>query len=298
MTPRHALVHSVMRTDSHFNKIVSAYPKEFFELFGLRDPGPCQVTSVAVKEISRTLDGLVEPLDNSEPLRILEFQMQSTPHILQRAGIECGCLEITHHPRPVEAYVIFGSASLDPGPSRWKKIVKVLYLDKAVKALEKRQPGHWLVALFRPLLERKNEIVEKFAQQDYAVLQKLGSSQPGTLPIAAIFLDWLVQRFKSLNSTQIAQMIAQLTPIEQTVLGMELIGKGRQEGREEGREEGMERILLKLLTKRFGKLPPKCVEGLKGLSVAKLETLAEDQLAMKTLVELQSWIVKHSKRRK
>ncbi len=287
-----------MRSDSHFNKIVSAYPKEFFELFGLPDPGPCRVTSVAVKEISRTLDGLLEPVKKSEPLRILEFQMQSTPHILQRAGIECGCLEISHYPRPVEAYVIFGSSSLDPGRSRWKKIVNVLYLDKSVNALAKRDPGHWLVALFRPLLERKNEVVEKFAPRDYATLQKLGSSQRGAAPIAAIFLDWLVQRFKSLNSTQIAKMIAQLTPIEQTVLGMELIGKGRLEGRQEGREQGMGTIIEKQLTKRFGKLTLKCLASLKGLSASKLETLAEDLLTMKTVKDLEAWFVRNAKRRK
>lgn len=286
-----------MKTDAQFNKIFSGYPQDCSLLFGLPDLGPCRFTSINLKEISRTVDGCMEPLDEAKPLRLLEFQMQSLKHITRRLGIERACVEIAWDPRPVEAYVIFATKSLDPEVEPWKNVVTSLYLDEAMEKLAKRDPAHFLVALFRPLLEPSDEVVEKMAALDYSLLADVVPPAASGTALPAIFLDWLAQRFSQHTSTQISKMIAQLTPIEQTALGRELIGIGMEKGLEKGLEkgvvrgveEGMERLLLKQLSKRFGVLPEGIKNEVEALSADGLEAFSEDIFGMTSLADVQAW---------
>ncbi len=280
-----------MRTDAHLNVLFSNYPNEFFELFGLPSPGACLMKSVTVKEISRTLDGLMEPADAEQPMTLLEFQMQLDPHILRREAIELACLEIALHPRKIHAYAVFGTESLNPQTPPWDQVVTALYLDTAVEKLATQQPNHWLVALFRPILEQNDEVVEKMARTDYATLQQVAPSHSGTTKLPSIFLDWISQRFKFYTSTQISKMIAQLTPIEQTALGKELIGKGMEKGMAKGMEVGMERVVIKQVTKKFGPVSADVKAKIEALPMNHLEAFAEDLLGLNSIVEVEAWLL-------
>ena len=153
-----------MQTDAHLYQIFRRFPELVFLLAGLPSPGPCAMKSVAIKAIARTMDGLIEPLDAGAPLQIVEFQMQLDKFIYQRIVIELCALQMEQHPREVRALIVFGTASMDPNPTCWRATVDVVYLDDAMKTLSALDPDHFLISLFRPLLEPEESVVEKLAQ--------------------------------------------------------------------------------------------------------------------------------------
>ena len=89
-------------------------------------------------------------------------------------------------------------------------------------------------------------------------------------------------------------MIIELTPIEETVCGKELIGIGversRRAGRQEGRQEEREALLLHLITAKFGRPAPALIKGVKGLSADALKDLSVALLKMKKVQELKHWL--------
>jgi predicted transposase YdaD len=283
-----------VKTDSQFLNIFQCFPEELYRLLGLPDPGPCTVQSVEIKEIARRTDCLCTPQDPAVEQLVVEFQMNRDEGIYDRSVIEAASIRIKNHPRKIRIAIVFGTASLDPQTEPWKQVVQSIYLDEAIASLARREPGHFLVALFRPLLEPENKTVEKLAPSDYSQLREMKHpAAQNASPLADIFYDWLLQRFKTLTATEIAKMIAQLTPIEETAAGRELIGigvsRGRQEGRQEGRYEGTEATLLKLLARRFSRLPASVTQSVKSLDQTGLEQLTDALLDLQSVEALEAW---------
>lgn len=108
----------------------------------------------------------------------------------------------------------------------------------------------------------------------------------------SVFLDWIMQRFQHLGKSEIEKMvISELTPIEKTKAGKELIeigyGQGiqlgRVQGREEGREEGLARGMIvgkiQLMQHQLG-LEIKPTETLIALPIDSLQSTCETLTAM------------------
>ena len=131
--------------------------------------------------------------------------------IYQRIVIELCALQMEQHPREVRALIVFGTASMDPNPTcwrSWRSTVDVVYLDDAMRTLAEIDPDHFLISLFRPLLEPEESEIEKLPPMDYDRLKgvKINDSEPAGLE--AIFVDWLAQLFKTRTRTQITKMTA------------------------------------------------------------------------------------------
>lgn len=293
----------LMKSDPHLLHIFRSFPSELYKMLHLPDPGPCQVQSVAVKQISRTADGIFTPLDPLYELLVTEFQMWPDEIIYDRIVITAACIRMENRPRKIRPVIVFGTASLDEKTEPWCKVVDVIYLDDAIKKLAESNPNHFLVALFRPLLEPDEKVVEKFAAQDYVQLQQVTATHsPIAIAPDAIFLDWLVQRFKNHTAHQIAKMIAQLTPIEQTATGRELINIGLEQGLEQGPtqgieqgvvqglEQGLEIAALKFLKRKFGPIPDATEKAVVDLGRAELEDIVDAIFDIQSLEDFQVWL--------
>jgi hypothetical protein len=66
--------------------------------------------------------------------------------------------------------------------------------------------------------------------------------------------------------------------------------EGRAEGKAEGRLEGEVRVVLRLLERRCGVLPPPLLERVRGLSLERLEDLAEALLEFNGAADLERWL--------
>jgi hypothetical protein len=280
-----------LKTDAHFLNIFRAFPAELYRLLGLPDPGPCTVQSVEVKELIRRADCLATPEDPAQELLAVEFQLNRDEGIYDRIIMEAASIRMSQPSRSIRMAIVFGTAALDPRTAPWNKFVQAIYLDEVIPALARSEPNHFLVALFRPLLEPEDKKVEKFAASDYAKLKNLilPTTHRAISPslLADIFLDWLLQRFTALNTSQISKMIIQLTPLEETVAGKELIGIGL----ERGMERGMEFTLLRQLARKFGPLSAKLKQQVESLDHQALEELTEAIFDFATLEDFTQWLV-------
>ncbi|BCL33602.1 DUF4351 domain-containing protein [Nostoc sp. MS1] len=64
----------------------------------------------------------------------------------------------------------------------------------------------------------------------------------------------------------------------------------RQEGIQQGVQQGEQQLILRLLNRRFGEIESSLIQQIQGLSVAKLENLAEALLDFATVTDLEIWL--------
>ena len=81
-----------MKTDKQLFKIFTNVPEFFFDLTGIDYQTNYTFKSETIKEISRSMDGLIEPDDLTKPHYIVEFQMQKKDDIYGRIIIEMASL--------------------------------------------------------------------------------------------------------------------------------------------------------------------------------------------------------------
>lgn len=110
-------------------------------------------------------------------------------------------------------------------------------------------------------------------------------------PIADVIAAIVIARF---NGRSIPELCAMggitLEEFSQSVAYKEIFGQGLQEGRLEGRLEGELELALRLLQRRCGPLTPAQVSDVRGLSLKRLEALAEALLEFKGSTDLDQWL--------
>ena len=103
-----------------------------------------------------------------------------------------------------------------------------------------------------------------------------------------------MQLFKTKTRTEISKMIAELTPIEKTVAGRELIEigvkRGIKRGIERGIERGQEELILALITERFGSISIEIRQGVAALPVKDLPDLGRALLHFPDAAACESWL--------
>lgn len=231
-----------MQTDKQIFQVFQAQPSWLFELTGLPSPGRCELRSLTVKELERRADGLVVPLDPLETLTLVEFQFQADPEIYLRIAEAMAAAQRAYGLRPVQGFVFFGRADLDPQTEPWTQIVPSFVLLDLLREFESRQPDHPLVAVFQPLLQPDSQTLEKQAVNYYRAIKtsKLKPREKTTL--LDVFVNWLEQRFRTKNRQEIeAMLITELPSLEETESGKDLIRLGEARGEKRGEERGLAR---------------------------------------------------------
>lgn len=289
-----------METDKELFQIFRAWPEMMFVLANLPAPRECEVTSVCMKALQRTMDGLVTPTDPAEPLTVIEIQFQRCEDIYQRIVMEMAWIQ-QQHPikRLVQGIICFAEASLDPGTEPWKScgLVRSVYLKDEIENLEREVPDHPLVAVFKPIFEPSEVTLEKEAAVHYRRLEQSEWSSERRKAIRDVFEGLLTQRLSHLTPQEIA-MILNLPSIEDTVCGRELLAKGEARGEARGEAKGIEKgevlqqqkMLRQFATQKFGRLPSKVATRIRKVTLAQGEELFRRLFDMKKISDLERWL--------
>ncbi len=289
-----------MRTDKEIFKILQECPEFVGMLAGFDDDGPATMESVTVKEIQRSMDGLVRPEDSERPLTVVEVQFQLSETIYNRIVIEMSSVQETNGMRAIRGVIFFASRSLDPAVEPWVSSVTSVYLDEILEAREKVDDADPVVAVFKPVFEKDTERLELEAARHYrAIKNASGLSARQAEVLAQIFTHWLFERLGSRNIKEIA-MILDLPDIEETRAGKELIGIGLERGMErgiergivEGQELGMEKSILTIARRRFGLdgITPAVEAAVRDLKPEALEMLLVELIDLEDLAAFKAMV--------
>lgn len=237
-----------MDSDKHLYEIFEAYPEWVFDLTRRRLPGPCRFQSVTIKAIQRSADGVLIPDVADEAILVIEFQLYPDQQIYGRVVVEMAIIQEEHGGRDVHGILIFGSKELDPKTAPWSQVVSAYYLDEMLSELEKASPGHPLVALFQPLIEKNSKRLQENANRYYTQIEAFATDERSKAKLLGVFIDWLLQRFKTLGKTEIEQMLlGKLPDLRETQAGKDLIAIGVEQGIEQGELIGTIRTCQSLL---------------------------------------------------
>jgi len=107
----------------------------------------------------------------------------------------------------------------------------VFYFDELLKSLEKKEPGHPLIAVFQPYLQKDQLILEKEAADYYNQIQLCSVSEDMKKSLPAVFISWMLIRFKDKSYQEVLKMLTLTTPLEETVAYKELVAFGEKRGK-------------------------------------------------------------------
>lgn len=244
-----------MDTDSIFHTLFRDHPERLRELTGLPLPHGCKGSSRTLKQLEIRCDLLLEPVDPSDPCYLVEFQLYHDHSIFNRIELarqllwkhfnpRKDCRRRDFRPREVETVVLFGSRTELPSSHGRFPLTRTLFIDELLAALETRHPDSPLLAALAPLRSPLSEL-EKEAAGHYSLIKSAELQREDREVLSEIFLNLLLQRFKSKSREEIRQMIAELTPLHETRAGKELL----EEGIERGIERGAANLIRKMVSK-------------------------------------------------
>ena len=250
-------------TDHLFHELFRDRPEWLRELTGLPLPHGCTGSSRTLKQLEIRCDLLLEPVDPGAPCYLVEFQLYHDHSIFNRIELarqllwkhlnpRNDCRRRDFRPREVETVVLFGSRSELPSSHGRFPLTRTLFIDELLAALETRQPDSPLLAALAPLRSPLLEL-EKEAAGHYSLIKSAALQREDREVLSEIFLNLLLQRFKTKNREEIRQMIAELTPLHETRAGKELLEEGIERGIEQGIERGIERGAANLIRKMVSK---------------------------------------------
>jgi len=189
--------------------------------------------------------------------------------------------------RGIVGILVISRNIADPKTEPWNRVIKTHVFEEVVETFSQSHPGHPLTRLFRPLVEKDGNQLEREANNDYAALKQLENQGVISQRVANAYLDLLWQRFQNLPIEEIKKMISfEEVDMKETVAGQQIL----QIGIEQGVEQGEERVLIKLAKKRFASLTDAHVQAIRDLSCPALEDLAEALLDFKSLKDLENWL--------
>jgi predicted transposase YdaD len=252
-----------MKTDEFFYMIFRRRPELLFELLGLPREDDYLFESVEVKHTKKRIDGLFVSQQGKAPNVFAEFQGYKDKTIYWRTLRQVATW-YEQHPDDKSSFrmvILFLNRNLDPGPP--KEIadgscpLTRAYLPECLSRISgKTSP---LVVLEPLVLEDASELRER-APSWKGALRDLNLEEKDRIFWVELLEYAVIQRFPSLTMQEIRKML-QMTPLEETVAGKQLIAmgiskgiqegiqkgiqKGKLEGIQEGKLEGLERGLKK-----------------------------------------------------
>ncbi|MEB3230839.1 MAG: Rpn family recombination-promoting nuclease/putative transposase [Leptolyngbyaceae bacterium] len=279
-----------MRRDTLFYRLFSQSPTLLFDL--LTSPptnaSAYRFESVAVKEPTFEIDGVFLPPGNSnnKTVYFCEVQFQKDEQLYERLFSEL--FLYFYRQRAAfddwQAVVIYPRRSLEQrltlpyDPLLNSDKVHRIYLNELTNPLE-LSIGVELLKL-TTCTEKQAPIAAR------ELIARAQQEEPGIRQAAIIELITTIMVYRFTNkSRQEVEAMLDLT-LQETRFYRDV----KEEGREEGREEGMRSLILRQLNHRFGALPEVVVNGVNGLSLEALDTLAEALLDFDSIDEAVSWL--------
>lgn len=274
-----------MTTDKEINIVLQQDPEWIFEVIQMPPPSSCQFRSEQVKALARTMDHLAVDTATNLPFAVLEYQMQDGDDIFQRTVEEMCAVQRKYGLKlPIEGIVFLRSEAMDPDTYPWNHILHVYVLRDEVEKYEKAHPDHPMVATLKPLTEKDRRVLAKKAKEYYTAIRESTLSKAKKKILQEVFEGWMFQRFKDKEKDEVAKMfIEELTPIEETVAGRQLI--------EIGMERAMKRDAAIILERLFkSTLPETLTTALAALDYEQVEELNKKAWDFGSLEDVSHWL--------
>jgi predicted transposase YdaD len=271
-----------MKTDSLFYELFKLHPKSLFELAGLEAEGEYVFESITVKSTEKRFDGFFRRSDGEGPNGFLEVQGYDDKMIYWRLFREISTrYEQTKSDQPFVAIILFVDEKYDPKNCPVEKFTSPnrlirLYLRDCLKVIgDKASP----LTVLKPLVLSDKEKLPEAVPQWKAEIDSLKLSESTNRMLIELLENAILSRFPKMTLKEIQKMI-QLTPLDKTVAGQELIQMGIEKGFIDGIEKGIEKGILKGIEK--GR-----IEGLKK-GMDKGELIGEIRILQRILKYPQS----------
>ena len=266
-----------MKTDSLFYELFRLHPRSLFDLAGLEAEGEYVFESITVKSTEKRMDGFFRRADCMGENVFLEVQGYPDNVIYWRQFREISThYEQSGSSQPFTAVILFIDEKYDPKncPVNFvppNRLIR-LYLPECLKTLgDKASPLTVLKPLLLPDKAKLPEAVPKWK----AEIDSLGLSESTNRLLIELLENAILSRFPNLTIKEIQKMI-QLTPLEKTVAGKELIQMGITEGILKGIEKGIEKGRIEGIETGLEKGR---VEGIeKGLRKGRIEGIEKGEL--------------------
>jgi len=287
-------------TDRLFHELFRTRPEWLRELTGLPLPYGCRGSSPTLKQLEVRCDLLIEPDDPDEPEQIrylFEFQLYHDHSVFHRIELarqillrqlnpRDECRRRDYRPRAAVSVVLFGSRNELPSSCENHPQVRVLFLDELLADLRRRDPDSPLGAALAPLGESIEEL-EKGATEHYDTLRKAVDLDTESREVLEeVFVNLLMQRFKTRTWAEIRTMITELTPLEETRAGQDLIEKGIERGRARGELD----LVVRLLERKFPAAAPRARPLVETLDEAGLLAFGEALLFFDSEEDCLAWL--------
>lgn len=235
-----------MKTDSLFYELFRLHPAGLFELAGIETEAEYVFESITVKSTEKRFDGFFRPKDGAGHNVFLEIQGYDDTMIYWRFLREIAAHhEQTKSSQSFTAVILFIDEKYDPKNCPVKfvsphRLIR-LYLPKCLKTVKNRTSP---LAVLKPLVFEDREKLTEAVPKWKAEIDSLKLPEGTNKTLTELLETAILSRFPKLTRKEIEKMI-QLTPLDKTVAGQELIQmgieKGILKGIEKGRTEGVEK---------------------------------------------------------
>lgn len=268
-----------MKTDELLYELFKIDPKSLFRLVRLELEGEYTFESITLKTTEKRIDGFLKRTDDVGPNVFVEFQGWDDDKIYWRSFREvCAFYEEAERVVPFVLIIVFLDQKYDPGnpPITQVESPNQFFRMNLIDALDavKQIPG--ILTVLKPLVSTQREIKECM-QEWKAEIVSLPLPDEKIHKIIELLEFAIWQRLPNLSRKEIQVMI-QLTPLEETVAGKELIQIGEKRGVKKGEIKGEKKGLNKgevigeiRAIQRMLKLPvsPKKVLEKKGMTTLR-----------------------------
>jgi predicted transposase YdaD len=148
--------------------------------------------------------------------------------------------------------------------------------------LTENSPQSPLLHVLRPLVvSEANEVRRRASQWAAEIRESKAFTAAAQVRLLDLLTTLIVQRFSNMTREEIDKML-QLTPLEQTRAGQELI--------EQGIEQGEVNILRRLIARKFGVSEEVVEATLRRLRRRDLEELGDFVLEAESFVQIRAWL--------
>ena len=118
--------------------------------------------------------------------------------------MEMAAIGIKNQQNTYYGIIIFADKTIDPVSEPWSSLfiknnpaLQVFYFDELLKSLKEKEPGHPLLAVFQPYLQKDKAILEKEAADYYNQIQRCSISEDMKKSLSAVFISWMLIRFNA-----------------------------------------------------------------------------------------------------
>jgi predicted transposase YdaD len=257
-----------MKTDKLFYEFFQLAPYALFELLGIQPGCPYRFVSQVVKASERRMDGLLEPIVPGFPHYFLEIQGYLDHVIYWRSIAQMG---LFHEKQPLlgggqwKVIILFLDRAFDPGLETLGSLyhgempwLVRAYLPELLAQVERPSP---VLHVLRPLLaQSEGEVRQAIRGWVQDLRQTPEIDEPSQERLLSLLAQFVMQKFSHLSHKEIENML-QLTPLEETVAGREII------------QEGQVSLLAQMMSHKFAVPIEEVIQQLEPLTIEDLKDL-------------------------